>query len=943
MAPKDFLKEYIEEVEEHVQELEDSLLALESKGEDEEEIHRLFRAAHSIKGASAYMGMEQLARLTHELETVIGSVLNRSVAIRPGGITRMLDCVDFISRSIGQLQERSEELPVPPELLQQLADLVSGVDGEPGKGARAGAPPQEVVRKDHPRSSASSDGKARAGTEGPGRAAAGSDGAGSRTDEDSVQEEDEELFGIFMTSFQELYSELAEIFRSADEAGLTNEAVLRSKDITRRLVTSSQYMDYEHVAAMLKEWEAALDEIRKSGAGTSGGFRRLLHSYGERLKGILPDLALFDEPDQPVVPGVLVGQREDQAIREDDEELFGIFLDSFRQLLTELSQASAVRPGQVLSPDGLQRGVQVLDRMISSCQYMDYDPLADSVAEWKSAMEQATAQGKATARFLEELAAARVMRLKQFLPDLDSSGTPPASQDSSGGASVRKSRRSIFEEAAARNPAAKPFPPKETPGEVQISRTVPARTKSGAKGAPKAGDGSSGEVPVPAGSVPVANGEKKRITAVAEEVASSVTLRVDAQKVDQLLNQVGELVVTRSEFIQTSLFLRDLLREVASAGRLSKQELRRFRMMNFRLNESTISLGRVANNLQDSVMRIRMLPISHLFQRFPRIVRDQSLKLGKLVELVVDGGDTEVDRRVLERMYDPIVQFLRNAIAHGIEFPEQRVGAGKSETGTIRLAAYHQGDYVALEIEDDGRGIDVAKLRQILLERRQMNPRDLERLSDDELVHAIFLPGVSTRDSVDGAAGRGVGLDVVKENVERMNGAIDVESFHGRGARFTIRIPLTVAIIRALLVKTAGQVFTLPLASVSEIHRYRYKEAHTIEGFQVISLRGKTIPLVHLGRLLNLPCDIENDAGKFITIVSTSFQEVGLVVDGLIGEREVVIKPIDDGVHSFEGFSGATVLGDGTVSLILDVSVLLRAMKTAPDILSSSGAARKRE
>jgi two-component system chemotaxis sensor kinase CheA len=413
-----------------------------------------------------------------------------------------------------------------------------------------------------------------------------------------------------------------------------------------------------------------------------------------------------------------------------------------------------------------------------------------------------------------------------------------------------------------------------------------------------------------------------------EEPASASTLRVEAQKVDSLLNQVGELVVARSEFDQMVKLFRDLAREITSRGRLSKGEERRLRSLGFMLNESTLSLGRVANNLQDSVMRIRMLPIVSLFGRFPRVVRDQALKLGKSVELLVEGGETEIDKRVLEGMMDPLVQFIRNAIAHGIETPEERRKAGKPETGTIRLAAYHEGDLVALEIEDDGRGIDVPNLRKLLVKRRLLGAGEAERLSDREVMSAIFLPGVSTRECVDGSAGRGVGLDVVKENIERMNGTIEVESFPEVGTRFTIRIPLTVSIIRALLVKSAGQVFTLPLSAVSEILRFRNDESHTIEGFQVITLRGKTIPVLRLDRILNLPTTLPDNAPRFAVVVSTSFREVGLVVDGLLGEREVVLKAVEDGYYTFEGFSGATVLGDGTVSLVLDVNTLIRSVKS---------------
>ena len=424
--------------------------------------------------------------------------------------------------------------------------------------------------------------------------------------------------------------------------------------------------------------------------------------------------------------------------------------------------------------------------------------------------------------------------------------------------------------------------------------------------------------------------KKERTVAFAEDVQqNTATLRVDAQKVDQLLNQVGELVVTRSEFIQTATLFRDTLRDLATQGLLPKTELRRLRLLGFRLNESTLSLGRVANDLQASVMRVRMLPIIQLFERFPRIVRDQALKLSKKAELIIEGGETEIDKRVLERMNDPLIQFIRNALVHGIETPEERKLAGKPETATIRLAAYQAGDYVAIEVEDDGRGIDTEKLRTLLRNHKDFTRHEIDRLSDEEISHAIFLPGISTYENVDGAAGRGVGLDVVKENVENMSGSIEVESSPGLGTRFGIRIPLTVAIIRALLVREGEQIFTLPLNSVSEILRYRPEDTRSIEGFPVITLRGKTIPLVYLQQLLNMKPGLPASGRKFIVIVSTSFREVGLVVDGLVGEREVVIKSIDNGFHPIQGFSGATILGDGRVSLILDVSSMLRMLKNS--------------
>lgn len=905
MAPKDFLQEYVEEVRENLRELEDSLLALEQRGRDEEEIRRLFRTAHSIKGASSYMGFEDLAELTHEIESVLARILKDSLPIRPEGITTLLGCVDFVSRSVASVLESEQELPVPESLMEALSNFIPQTGPDPGLNP---VPDFSETAADSESSVELPEILSIMDTPDECLAAARLIDPACNTNEaaDRIEEDDEELLGIYISSFKEQFLSIREILSRTGEGVPAPEDILSLHRLTAKLISASQYMDYEPVVSILKEWEADLDSACGTDPATGTGLFARFESLCMSLSAALPDLGIGEQNVAQVdIPyegqDTEASDESEQPVEEEDEELYAIFLDSFEHLLCELfSQFPA--PEEELTEENHDRLGLILSKMGNSCRYMSYDSLLALLEDWGESIRQALERGAVSGLLLGSFTEPFIARLIKILPGLKLPrlSTPETVEEESR--KFEEEIASLLKEAELADPPAMQPPGADLAQEALVSSPSFSSLKT------------------------------RRITVVAEDAASSSspTLRVDAGKVDQLLNQVGELVVTRSEFIQTSFSFRELLREIAAQGRLSKQELRRFRMLSFRLNESTISLGRVTNNLQDSVMRIRMLPISYLFERFPRIVRDQSLKLGKKVELVIDGEDTEIDRRVLERMYDPIVQLLRNAIAHGIESPEERREAGKAPAGTIRLAAYQQGDYVALEIEDDGRGIDTEKLREILQSRPEFNSYDLERLPDQMLSYAIFLPGLSTRSTVDASAGRGIGLDVVKENVERMNGTVDVESFPGQGTRFTVSIPLTVAIIRALLVRTSGQTFTLPLGSVSEIHRYRSEETHSIEGFQVLNLRGRTIPLIHLSRLLNLPEDTAENKRRFVAIVTTSFQEVGLVVDGLIGEREVVIKPIDDSFHSFEGFSGATILGDGTVSLILDVSVLLKALRSAP-------------
>jgi two-component system chemotaxis sensor kinase CheA len=899
MATQELLQDYVAEVQEHLLDMEKSLLLLEQEGANQEQIAQVFRAAHSIKGASACMGFEGLTTLTHELESLISAVQNSARSVPSSGISLLLGCVDLIAGAVDHVKREGAEPSLDPSVLENLrtgffadeadsSEVPQEVPAEPGGNgpeivAEAGGVDEQAVPCFHE----------------------------DQQLEAAIEVEDEELLTIFVNSFRENYFQLLGLLKSSSEPDIEENEERTAHDLVEKLISSARYMDYQPIVFQLEEWRKNLDPHNGAGAGRQEAIDRLEASAAV-LDRMIPQLEISSEAGPE--PGAT-----QSAIEEDDQELFSIFLDSFQQNFSRLAEViSGPGPAKI----NLERASELTESLIQSSKYMDYTQLVELLEEWNDylsafkdldatdvgpLLENLANVGKGVQSLLSELKLpdfsvekpepSRVISLDDDIDFIFDTGVKPEKSDV------------IIEEPQA---LAEPAPDKNV--QENQSFAPPAKTPGAHAG-----------------------GKERTAQVVEESPQNAVTLRVDAQKVDQLLNQVGELVVNRSEFIQTATIFRDVVRDLAAHGMLPKQELRRLRLLDFRLSESTQSLGRIANDLQTSVMRVRMLPISQLFQRFPRIVRDQALKLGKKVELTIEGGETEIDKRVLEQMNDPLVQLLRNAIAHGIETPEERRKSGKPEVGSIRLTAYHAGDYVAIEIEDDGRGIDTDKLRELLLNRNAASQHELDRLSDAEIAYSIFMPGISTYEKVDGTAGRGVGLDVVKQNVERMNGTVEVQSYAGEGTRFLIRIPLTVAIIRALLVSEADQVFTLPLTSVAEILRHRPEDTYSIEGFRVITLRGKTIPLVDLGELLNMPDHQTKSRGKFVVIVATSFREVGLVVDGLMGEREVVIKSIDNNFQSVEGFSGATILGDGRVSLIADVSALLRMMKSSSALQHAAG------
>ena len=403
----------------------------------------------------------------------------------------------------------------------------------------------------------------------------------------------------------------------------------------------------------------------------------------------------------------------------------------------------------------------------------------------------------------------------------------------------------------------------------------------------------------------------------------SQSIRVDANKIDVLMNQVGELVVSRAGFSQLHHEMRNLKQRLSKEERIDKRLSKQISQMTLRLYEATSSLGRAANELQEGVMRIRMLPVARLFNRYPRLIHDLVRDGDKKVDLEIRGEDTELDKMVIEKISDPMIHIIRNAIDHGIENSADRKNAGKPEMAKLIIEAYHESNHVVIEVTDDGRGIDPKNIKEKVLEKKLMDPVELDRLMDRDILSLITKPGFSTTDKITHTSGRGVGMDVVKKNIEKLNGTVEIDSISGKETRIRMKIPLTLAIIPALLVGVETELFTIPLSTVEETIKVNVKDMESIEGNEVIYLRNQTIPLIRLNRVFNMSETNADSKTVFIVIVSNGMNQMGLVVDTMLGQEEVVIKPLEDYLQERSGFSGATILGDGRISLILDIYDLL--------------------
>ncbi len=389
-----------------------------------------------------------------------------------------------------------------------------------------------------------------------------------------------------------------------------------------------------------------------------------------------------------------------------------------------------------------------------------------------------------------------------------------------------------------------------------------------------------------------------------EDLSDNTTVRVDVKRLDDLMNQVGELVLERNRMIQINQNLQQ--------GEVNKDDF------NEEFSKLTKRMNFVTSELQMQVLKMRMLPVEKVFKKFPRIVRSMARDLGKEVDLQIFGEETELDRSVVDEIGDPLIHLIRNAMDHGLETPDERIAAGKSRVGTLILAAVHEGNQIIISIKDDGRGIDTDRVGRKAVEKGLLTEEQLSAMSQREMFDLIFLPGFSTKEKATDLSGRGVGMDVVKTNIKKLNGIIEIKSEKGQGSEFILRLPLTLAIIQSLLVEVEGEVYSIPLSSVLETLRVDQRKFHLIGGQEVLKLRDMVLPLMRLQKIFNVQQRYDKNDFCYVVVVGAADKRMGLVVTRLVGQQEVAIKSLGSYLANISGIAGSTILGDGQVALIVD-------------------------
>lgn len=657
------------------------------------------------------------------------------------------------------------------------------------------------------------------------------------------------------------------------------------------------------------------------------------------------------------------------VIGEDtDREIMEIFLSYGWEIMDKLGPVvDGVGKGKAERAD-MDRCADLIKSIRSSSTYMDYQSLAAFLDEWYEktlwASERLESLPAEQLSFMEE----NRLRFQDFLVALDQALNPKAAPVEGAQPTVldRPASQPVPQEQPTQRPPSQqrrpaevatqapsqPVPPpvqatavtradetalREAPTE-ELVREVPQPAPTGdyerrtmsetdvTEAAPTA------EVSVPADRE--AASPQQDLT---QEGALVKTMRVDSAKVDLLLNQVGELVVNRSYVEQLSSELKNLQKTMVVGREIGKKEIGAIKDITLKVAEASLSLGRVATDIQEGVMKLRMLPVGQLFNRMPRLIRDLSRRVGKAVGLEVYGGDTEVDKRVIEQIYNPLVHLIRNAVDHGIEDVDTRTKLGKNIEGAITLRAYSEGNQVVIDVEDDGGGINSEAVIRKAVQNRLLEAQEAPSISSQDLYNFLFLPGFSTSKKVTRTSGRGVGMDVVKKDVEKINGHIEIESWESKGTRISIKIPLTLAIIQTLLIRIGKYVFALPLTAVREIIQISPHEITTIEGFEVIKFRDETIPVLRINELFHLKDYDASSHPKYLVLATAGLKSVGLLTEDLLGEQDVVIKPLAEHVCEIRGLAGSTILGDGRIALVLDVSEMIDDVVAHQRLISQSG------
>jgi len=909
MLDQEVVADFIAEAREHLETIEPSLLELEKNPGKLDILNDIFRPMHSLKGASGFLNLTKINHLAHKSENVLDALRKGSLSNDADIMDVILSATDILRQMLDNLENHGDEGQVDVEPLVEQLDKYMQQEREAGQASSGHT------------ESGPGDG---AGMEGQEQSA----GLADQPESYDLKVSSPEHLSDFLEEAREIVSNLNSCLLELERGGSDTQGLVQDAfRYFHNLKGNSGLIGHAELNAVTHEAESILNSFRSAeiipDAPTVDGLLKAVDVLETLISAIDQDRGSVRPVDiQEILDrlqqissqtggssgslaaggeaGAVVeaqssggpGASADQSFDPEDVQVFVQTVEQQLETIGTAMDSLARDDSETESIDALHRSLVGLQ---NACAYMEFEDLKVYAERTANLVDQARKAGQGFAMVLP-IMEQEVDILKDMLASvLDGLKVPP------GGAGDAP-------EAESRPPAdAGDDGRGDAQGELEASG---AEAPGGLKGPvaaeaaePVCGDDRSGSKTAAAeatqdadpGAPPSSGGQAKAKTAS--------TIRVDHEKLDHLMNLIGELIINRNRFA--------LITKELEEGRETGEVVQH-------LAESTDAMARISNDLQDTIMQVRMVPVRSVFSRFPRLVRDLSRKSGKEVELITEGEETELDKSVVEAIGDPLVHLIRNAVDHGLESAEEREAAGKRHKGRIWLRASHEGNSVVIQVEDDGKGINPERIRDKAVEKGIISREEADKLEDRESVELIFAPGFSTAQDVTDVSGRGVGMDVVKNNIKSLNGNVTVQSELGKGSTFILSLPLTLAIIEALLVTIGEQTFAIPLDAVSEVTKISAEQITEINHRKAITLRGQVLGVVELAEVLGLPNGGSESDVLPLVIIAVNNKRLGLVVDTLLHRQEIVIKSLGEFLGELRGLSGATIMGDGSVITILD-------------------------
>lgn len=966
--------DFIAEAKEHLETIEPNLLELEKSPDNLALLNEIFRPMHSLKGASGFLGLNRINQMAHKSENILDALRKGSMVVTPAIMDVILAATDALRQMIDNLEASNAEGDVAIEpIMAQIDAIMAGDAPETTPVAQPPEPSVQAVQAPQPDPAPAAPAEPSPTAEAASTSAAADHGEQLRNQGLSGKEWVATLPAkpvYALTAFGEghlkdFIDESSEIIENLNNGLLELEENPTGKtdlvnDLFRffhNMKGNSGIIGYNELNALTHEAETLLNNVRQgkitpshelidllllvvdmmealvqkidvsSGQVTPFETEPVVRQLQAALAGgpvALPDELLTAQGNGQADPEAPPAEEPEPAAQEadhpvevvsptiipvgsegDDAEAFRV---TVRQQMEIIHAALETLKKDGTHKDSIDAIYRCLVAVKNACGFMGLTDIKVYAERTAGIVDQGRTSG-IDFGLMVDLLSQEVAIINDMVDKALAEGkavhvdapeepeTPPVSP------------------AAAKPAAAATVPQAADP---TPSAPKPVAPRPAASPAPK-----------PAAAKPAAPADKAGAPGVPEHKSSS-TIRVDHERLDHLMNLIGELIINRNRYTLIARSLEDSGHDV-DISQVAQS-----------LSETTYAMARISDDLQDTIMKVRMVPVSSVFSRFPRLVRDLSRKSGKEVDLVMEGEETELDKSVVEVIGDPLVHLIRNSVDHGIEPEEERVAAGKPPHGKVTLRAFHKGNSVAIEIEDDGKGIDPAKMREVAVHKGLMSAEEAAQLDDREAIELIFAPGFSSAEKITDISGRGVGMDVVRTNIKNLKGSVSTHSEVGKGTRFTLSLPLTLAIIDALMVNVSGQMYAIPLDAVSETTKIEAVRLTDVKGRKAVTLRGEVLGVVELAEMLGLPRTDPLPEVLAVVVIHDNDRRLGLVVDRLLERQEIVIKPLGAYLGDLKGISGATIMGDGSVILILDPhEVYLMATSKAASIAPGGAEAAK--